>query len=533
MPEAACTGATRDALGSATCVPVGDCSAAFPPAAATYFVSPSNTPDATHFTTIAAAVAVAPAGSTIAVDEGTYAEGIQTKGSVNVVGRCAEKVHLVGTGLDVWGLYAGGAQDVSLSGVTLEDHYEGVRAQKGARVTLTDVVIEAPRSSGLIAWQPGSLIHAERVVIRNTKPEPGKQTTAVVAANADEGGAVELVDSSMTNLWEAGVTATNPSDPMHTSTVKVQRSIIRDVNSAVENSKAGAGVVVSGTSKGEVTESLILNVRRLGVVAFDPGSLVTVTSSVIQTTLEDSSGEVGSGVSVQSDGHVDVIDSSLRDHVQVGIASRGANAVATMTRGVVEATRPGKDGDFGMGAYADQAGAITLDTVALVKNGYYGAAGIDPKTNVKMTTVLVSDTQPNAMKLFGRGVNIESGAAATLDKVTLLRNMETSLFVRGETKDGARAHAKVTRLYVLDPVFSPQNNRGSLGIGVEQGAILELDTAAVVHPQTAGLEINDTAGDGGHRAEVTASHLIIRDPVGGRDGGNAASDVLSGMGILS
>ncbi len=535
VPATACTGATRDALGSATCVPVGDCNAPFPPAAATYFVDASYADtqvDATHFKTIAAAITAAPAGATVAVEAGTYAEGIQTHGSVNVVGRCAEKVHLVGTGLEVWGLYAGGAQDVSLSGVTLQDHYEGVRAQKGARVMLSDVVIEAPRSSGLIAWQSGSKIHAERVVIRNTKPEPNKQTAAVMAANADGGATVELVDSSLTNLWEAGVVATNPTTPSVTSTILLQRSVIRDVN-VVVHSLAGAGVVVSGASKGNVTESLILDVRRIGVASFDPGAALTVTSSVLQTTLEDTSGEQASGAWIGAGGRVDFVDSTLRDHSQVGIEAQGDAAVVTMTRGVVEATRPGDDGDFGMGAWADEGASLTLDTSALVGSSYYGVGAQDAKTAVKMTNVLVADTKTNKQQLFGRGVNLEFGATATLDKVTLARNADATLFVRGEQK-GARAHATVTRLYVVDPVQSPADGRSGTGIAVEQGAILDLDTAAVARAKTAGFEMNDTPGDGGHIAEANLTHLSIHDMVGGQDSSpSTKSDVLSGVGMIS
>ncbi|MEO8875284.1 MAG: hypothetical protein ABI461_06845, partial [Polyangiaceae bacterium] len=80
----ACTGATMEKLGSTSCVPVGDCAAAFPPAAATLFVSPGATVDATHFQTIAAALAVATDGVTIAVDAGTYAESLIIAHSVHV-----------------------------------------------------------------------------------------------------------------------------------------------------------------------------------------------------------------------------------------------------------------------------------------------------------------------------------------------------------------------------------------------------------------------------------------------------------------
>ena len=86
---------TRERLGGATCEPVTDCNAPFPPAGATLFVKATYTAgevDATHFKTLTEALAVATAGATIAVDAGTYAEKVKPTTAVAIVGRCAEQV---------------------------------------------------------------------------------------------------------------------------------------------------------------------------------------------------------------------------------------------------------------------------------------------------------------------------------------------------------------------------------------------------------------------------------------------------------
>lgn len=73
-PAVACTGATRERLGDAACVPVGDCNAPFPPAGA-LLVDDDFTAaqiDATHFRSVGAALAAAPAGGVVAVDAGRY-----------------------------------------------------------------------------------------------------------------------------------------------------------------------------------------------------------------------------------------------------------------------------------------------------------------------------------------------------------------------------------------------------------------------------------------------------------------------------
>jgi hypothetical protein len=531
----ACEGATRESLGDPACVPVGDCAAPFPPAGTTHFVDAAYADgqlDATHFRKIGDAIAAAPAGAVIAVEAGTYPEGIEAVRSVSIVGRCAEKVRLVGTGLDVWGVLANRVAGVSLKGVTLEDHYEGVRAQGGGTVTLTDVVVESPRSVGLIAWQNGSKIVAERTVVRGVKPHPTRQTAPVVSANADEGGVVELTSSSIVRSWHAGLLATNPDQPKRTSSIVLRRSIVRDTN-IVERTDAGAALVVSGHSRGEVTESAILAARRIGAVAFGAGASLDVSGSVVQTGLEDKSGETGAGVFVMDGAAVKVVDTTVREAMQLGVGSLGKGTTLTLSRVVVEGTLPGADGDFGIGAWADYGGALDVERSAFVSNAYYGVGLYGAGTTAKLTDVLVAGTRPSKADKLGRGVSVEDGASATLDRVTLARNASESLFVRGETAAGARATATARRLLVMDALALKSGALG-VGISVERGAALDLDVGAILRARAAGVSISDLPGGAGSVAEATIAHTIVRDTLGGGDAAaDTKTDIISGAGILS
>ena len=196
----------------AACVPVGDCGAAFPPAGATLFVDHSlTTTDATHFKTIGAALAAAPAGATIAVEAGTYLEGVWPKKPVTVVGRCPAQVKLDGSALGVPGVYSVGVKDVTVRGVTLSGHFQGGRVQAGGTLTLEDVVIESPRLAGLIAWQSGSVLTARRVVVRGHAPSGGGHS---FGANADEGGQVVLEDVVVRDGTDAALVASAPTAPV-------------------------------------------------------------------------------------------------------------------------------------------------------------------------------------------------------------------------------------------------------------------------------------------------------------------------------
>lgn len=389
------------------------------------------------------------------------------------------------------------------------------------------------RSGGtpcFIAYQTGSSIKAERVVIRNVKPQPGTNA-AVVSANADAGGTIELQSSVLSASYEAGITATNPGDETKTrSTIRVKRSIIRDTNPDLR-SLAGAGMVVSGIATGELTESAIVDTRRLAVIAFDADAVLEVSRSVLRRSIEDPSGELAGAAQVFDGAHATFDEVTMRDHAQSGVVARSQGNI-TLKRSVIEATAAGSDGDFGMGAYADMGGQLAIERSAIIGSSYYGVGLDGAGTAATLARVLITDTKRDKKDGLGRGVNVELGAKVDLDRVTLLRNGDESLFVRGETKTGQRAQGKATRLLIRDTVARKDGSTGT-GISVESGALFELDTGAVVRARRAGILVNDSLGGAGSQAEATFLHTIVRDTRAAGDAQEGKGIAIEGAGVAS
>ncbi|MBX3202607.1 MAG: right-handed parallel beta-helix repeat-containing protein [Labilithrix sp.] len=527
LPAKACAGATRDAIGRASCVPVGDCSAPFPPAGALVvdatFADGELGPK--KYKTIQAAMLAAKAGEVVAIESGEYAEGIVARSGVTVAGRCADRVRLVGTGLSVHGVFADGAKDVLVRGVTLADHDGGARAVGGATLRLVDTVVESPRNAGLVAWRPGSAIRAERVAIRKVRPgaTPGSQTPAV---NADEGGTVTLVDSSVSESWEAGVVATNAGASSTPSVIELVRTVVRDTN-LEEASQAGAAIVVSGASRGDVRESAILDTRRIGALTVFDEPELTIARSEIRRTLDDANPEVSAGV-YASGGTIALDEVSIHDAVHGGMFARESGAISAK-RTVIRGSRPGADGLFGVGAWADSGGRLELEDTAIVDNSYYGVAVLEAPASATLKNVLIHGTA--AQKVdgggLGRGLDIEDGATVDLDGVSLVDNDGEGLFVRGETRGGKRARATAKRLLI-----SGGRTFHSVGVFVASGARVELEGAAVRSARRAGVIVSETVGAKGTLSEATLTHVVVRDTK--RDGAkprDAKSFAVDGVGI--
>lgn len=533
LPTVACAGATRESLGSTTCQPLGDCNAPFPPAGAALFVDAAYQDaqlDGTHFRAVGDAVSASGTGSVIAVEAGTYAEGISPSRAVTIVGRCAEKVHIVGTGLGAPGVWSRGVKGIAVSGLTLQDHFQGVRVERGGSVTLSDVLIESPTLGGLVAYQPGSAITASRVVVRGVRP--ASASGYGVGATADAGGTIDLTDVVLAASADVGLSATNATAESTTPSVaRARRTVIRDTRPS-KKSPAGSGVGVFDGCSVELDQSVITGTYGFGLLAEFGGAKATLTNTVVRGTQLSPADEIGGGVLAYDESSVTLDRVAVVANEQAGIYARGKTTL-TVTGSVVTGSRPQADGDFGMGLWADQRAKVDVATSALVDNAYYGMAAFDPGTRVTASKTLVHGTKRSASDGLGRGLNVEDAASATLEDVSFVGNGDESLFVRGGIKGKGRSHVSASRIIVRDTVSRKDGTKGD-GINVAVGALLELDTAAVVRARRAGILLNDHLGPDGLPSEATVTHTIVRDTQAAGDGLDGKAGIpLEGVGIAN
>lgn len=528
LPAAACLGATRAAVGNESCVPLGDCSAPFPPAEATIVVDDDfGPPDLgpTRFRTIAQAVTAAPSGAVIAIDAGTYAEGIWPTRTVTLVGRCAEQVILDGTGLGVPGVYTTGARDIVVRGVTLRGHFQGARAQGGGSILVEDVLIENARLSGLIAWQEGSSVHAVRTVVRGTLVDAGQFGWG---GNADAGGDLIVEDSEIGPSAEAGIIAT--ATPGTTTQVTVIRSYIHDTNLG-GGSLAGAGLGAFWGARMEVAQSVVRTTRRTGVVALGAGTEITLQEVLVWEVLTDGSGETASGIEVADGATVTVDRVAVVDSTEVGLFALGTGALLVGQAVVVRGTRPGADGLFGIGGGVQLGARIDLENAVFVSNAYYGVMALDSGSTLSLGQSAVLDTGADPQGLLGRGLNAEGGASVELDDVVFARNRDESLLVRGEPQAGARTTVRASSLLVFDSLPRSSGFHG-VGIAVENGALVEVTGGVVLRASEAAVIIDDDLGLAGSPAEIHLQGVLIRDTRPTSSGISGAGLVVGGVAVV-
>lgn len=521
VATSACTGSTRAAIGEPGCVPVGDCSAAFPPPGATLFVDDSYTAaelDATHFATIEEAVSVAIDGDVIAVETGTYPEGITPSAAITIIGRCPELVVLEGDGLGTPGLDVVGVDGVVLRGVTLREHEFGVVSRSGAEVTVEDVVIDAPRGSGAVSVFSTTQLELTRTVIRNaTPPTPSDYGIGV---DIGGGGHVVLTDSEVTGSATVGILA------LDASSLALDRAVVQRTN--VSGSEPfGHGVHVQDLSSATIQESLVAESRTLGVYVSGSGADVAIADSVIRDT-QAAGAQFGIGLQVDAGGTAVVERSALVRNHFIALFLFDEASSASLTDSVILGTLP--NGAVGGRGITTQDGAdVSLVRTALVDNREYGIAFGIPGTEVHLDRSLIKDTRRSPGGQWGWGINASDGGTLTMTDSTVEGNHEYGVAVAKGTT--ATVSGTLTRGTFRAPgVVLDQSGYKVQGIGVQEGAALSLTDSAVMGNQHVGLYVWDAEAPA-TPSTVHAERVVVSGtlPETQEGTGNAAG-ILVGLG---
>lgn len=474
LPES-CTGATRPRLSEVSCAAVGDCAAPFPPEGATLFVDPTGPSDATHFTTITAALTAAPAGATIAVERGRYVEDLTVRRPVRVIGRCAAEVEVVGTG-QLWpGLWVRSARDVEVAGLTIRGHDGGLELDGGAALVARGLVVEGNTGTSVLLLQ-GSRLELETSVVRDTVPRNGDGGRG---ASIQAASTLILREVAFTGHQELGLYASGPGSTVETDGVVVLDTIKNGLG------EGGDGVHVRGGAQAHLARTLIARSQTRGVVIAGAGTQVTVDGVGVDTV------SFGIGVEAADEGRL------VGQALDLGFA-RGAGLVvrsasASLSRSAIHDTRlaDGADEAYGVAVYED--GVLTLRDVALTHHDTRALAVEDQGSRLEVFEGLVDDTRGD----LAPGVAVLDGATFVARGLTVARSGAAGILINS---GGGTAQLREVLIEGTRPIY-----------GSAAGAGL-LVSAGEVHLDDSTLRDNPSAGIvlGRSVPPLSQAHLLMR-----------------------
>ncbi len=313
-----------------------------------------------------------------------------------------------------------------------------IRAQGiGSFVNLRDVSIVG----GGLAFEDGATGRIERVVVRNAVARGLYVTGAgsrvdvrdfvVRDTRADVDGArgrgVQV--SRGAQLIAQGVSLSGNHDVgvivLDGATVTMRDAWI---TRTLPNGSAPATGISVGLARAELAEVVSDANVGIGLRAYGAGTTVAVASSAFRS--QRATGvPFAHGVEVQAGASVQIAQSWIHDNDEGGVVVHG-QAALTLAHSVVSSTRPRSDGTLGRGVDVLSGARATLESVWLRSNADVGAYAHETGSVVTLRMSLVSDTQPNGNMYSGFGIAAQEGARAEVYDSVVVGGRVASVYVR-------------------------------------------------------------------------------------------------------
>ncbi len=358
----------------------------------------------------------------------------------------------------------------------------GLKVEHGAYVEVGRTVFERNLTAGLTASGLDTLLDLDQVFVRDI---PDDLTTGRRSHGLE-----------ITNLATAQVVR-SVFDRNRTSAISVSRAtlylgnvVVRDTTGDERNAYGGVGLDIESGSDVVVDSSVFERNRFAGVSVNDNITTLDMTDVVIRHTdgnLRD--GANGSGLMVSMGPSVKVSRVLVEGNRSYGVYAAGQSSLK-LTDAVIRGTRRREsDGREGIGLGAHSLAHVTLERVAIERNGLAGIFASGGGTRVGGSNWVVRDSwslEDDNARGFGllavEGVNV----SATLALFERYRWAGVAAY--DDNTDVSFEHVTI-RDSVLEAWWQSD---GGHGVGVYNGAVVDLDWFLTSFNRACGVHLGVT-----------------------------------------
>lgn len=250
---------------------------------------------------------------------------------------------------------------VTLCGVTIQDiqndgneeFAHGIEVADSAVLTAESCVIQRSPWVGVRAIMPGTRVMLRDVSVRETAAStPDSEGVGIFVVNQASLRADGL-EISETRGWGAWVKDGGSELHMRGGTVHDMQRL--------EGGAEGIGVVASGGALLSVEDADISRARRFGVLAGDAGTRTRLRGVSVRNPIIDDDSIHGAGLAANGGAVVEVVDSTISDHLYSSIVAQGAGTLISLEDVTISGTTtgPGYYGMTAIGASAEYGATIT------------------------------------------------------------------------------------------------------------------------------------------------------------------------------
>jgi hypothetical protein len=462
------------------------------------------------YATLQAAMDAVPAGGAVLVAAGTYDEGVVIASPVHLVGLCPAAVHVTGSvaipeeedsRYEAAAIAVLGASGVTIEGLSVSTPGAGLVLSGATSAVVRQVEVSGCSGAGLYLTD-GSEAKAEQVWVHDLSPGDVfeidgsgfwvEKKSALLATQC----VIDSASGSGATVSGAGASLT------------VSKSAVR-LTQKGQSGFGGFGLRANAGGALTVTDSLVEENRFAGIVVGKGSSLVMETT-VIRDSLEDETGDNGNGIMAGGGSVLEVTDSLLVSNRSTGIALFDQGTLATVRSTRLASTIPSEEGEKGFGAYVGLDARMEGSGLAVEGNTGIGLF-VEAGGQLALAGSLVAGTGAGeAMR--GQGLVVYTGGEADLERCVFEANRDLQVLVQE-----IGSSASFSGIVVRDTVESDEGF--GHGIGVAQGASAVLAGSlverclglgvAASEPATS-LEINGSVVRDTLKAAPGTSHAGVR-----------------------
>lgn len=508
---------------------------------------------AAPYATIAEALAPPlPAGLIVAIAKGDYDEAVVLPGDVALWGACAAAtrvasstattasgtVHVVGHGAAIVNLRLGGERPgltvvgaggvVTLDGVVIDGARgaavmvggggvlqgstlavrdtrgladgrfgRGVEFAGGAQATIERAVFERQREVGLIVFDAATKVTLRDVAIRDTDAEAGDGSGGR-GLQVQEGAQVLVERAALERNRELAVVAFDPG-----TRVTLRDAVIRDTRPQASDDRRGRSIEASLGAEVVVERATLARNHEVAAFAVYAGSSIVLRDVVVRDIWPDAATHMGGRAIQAQAGARATVERALfeRTHEVAVIAGHPSTTMTLADVTIRDTQARPVDGGWGRGLQVALGAQVLVERAVFERNRDLAVAVAHTDTILTMRDVVIQDTLPSAVgDVNGRGLQASEGAQVTLERARLARNRDLALLAgHGGTSVTLR---DVT---IEDTLHRQSDGLFGRGLGAQAGAQVTVERAVIERSR----ELAVYASQPG--TLVTMTDVVVRD----------------------
>jgi len=448
---------------------------------------------AAPFGMIREAALVARSGDVIAVGKGSYTDEITLRSGVELRGACAaETVITSASAVAVAGVVNVSSADVVIRDLRIADAARSGLVVDGGSATVEGVIIEDATVAGVRVMDSGSVTITDAIV-RGTR----------VAASDPRSGSGLVAESGATLVMERMFVDDNRARGVSAVGAGVTLSVVDS-----EVSRSGAlGIVTENGANATIERVYGAMNAVVGIVSGGAETSVALTHVVLR-------GTEGMGLAAVMGGALLLSKSAIESSDQYGVLADDGGASVDLEDVAILATRA----DFvpqGRAIFAAIDATVTARRVLAHRSKQNAVSLSGPSVSfvAEDLTIIDTEVQPDDLT-HGRGLSMEGGARAELDRVWIDRSREAAIIAISDD-----TFLDAEDLTITGTLPRDADDRFGRGLVVEYGADAEVRRALIADNLDAAVYVNQPN-----------TSLLLEDAVI-RDTGPELSSSVRGLGV--